>query len=490
MLSRTRIVAAAFGGCAGAALLAAALASGAPGRSADTVTLQVAPRGPGAVSTSPNGVDLNGSGQPCKQNDAENDCRYGYESGKTVTLTAKPDSGKSFSGWSTPDCPGTGSCTVTLDQDLTTIVATFSPLQLGVRLSSDSNGDVNGKVTSSPSGINCTQEECRANFQAHQTVTLTATPNPGHTFKDWTGCKSTDGNTCTVSVDDQPTWAGARFDNDDKLQLPTTITVEFQVRRGGNGSGRVTASKIDCGTVCTSSYGFGKTITLTAKADDGSLFDGWNGVCAKTQLSCTFAVGPLTSIRALFARDTTPPTTPGGLAVKSSTRTSVVVDWTASTDNVGVTGYGVYLNGDKVNDTTTTEYTFVGLACGRSYEAGVDAADAVANRSPRATLTVQTQLCALAARLAGVAVQQAAGRRTIVAKVRVNRATSARLTLLRGIRSAATARRPVKPGTNALRLGVPKRLPGGPYRLKVVLVNPDGGLLALPVRGVLLPRPR
>src|SRR5439155_8636740 len=126
------------------------------------------------------------------------------------------------------------------------------------------------------------------------------------------------------------------FDDDAKLQLPTTITVEFQVRKGGSGSGRVTASKIDCGTVCTSNYGFGKTITLTAKPDDGSLFDGWNGVCAKTQLTCTFAVGPITAIRALFARDTTPPSVPGGLAVKSTTRTSIAISWSASTDNLAV----------------------------------------------------------------------------------------------------------------------------------------------------------
>jgi hypothetical protein len=46
----------------------------------------------------------------------------------------------------------------------------------------------------------------------------------------------------------------------------------------------------------------------------------------------------------------------------------------------------------------------------------------------------------------------------------------------------------VKPGTNILRLPLAKRLPAGSYRLKVALVNPDGGLLVLPARSVLLPR--
>ena len=101
-------------------------------------------------------------------------------------------------------------------------------------------------------------------------------------------------------VEDQPTWAGARFADEPPPQLPTTISVEFKLRKAGNGSGRVTASKLDCGTVCTASYGFGKPITLTANPDDGSLFDGWNGVCARTQLTCSFAAGPITSIRAAF----------------------------------------------------------------------------------------------------------------------------------------------------------------------------------------------
>ncbi len=77
-----------------------------------------------------------------------------------------------------------------------------------------------------------------------------------------------------------------------------------------------------------------------------------------------------------------------------------------------------------------------------------------------------------------------------MAKLRVNRATSASLALAR--KRSVVARRwfAVKPGTNILRLGIPRRLAAGPYRLKITLVNPDGGLLVLPTRAVLLPRPK
>ena len=77
----------------------------------------------------------------------------------------------------------------------------------------------------------------------------------------------------------------------------------------------------------------------------------------------------------------------------------------------------------------------------------------------------------------------------MIATVRVNRATAARVRLLRGSRALVTRRFGVVPGANKLRLRVPRKLARGSYRLAVTLVNPDGGTLVLPGRGVLLPRP-
>ena len=91
--------------------------------------------------------------------------------------------------------------------------------------------------------------------------------------------------------------------------------------------------------------------------------------------------------------DTTPPTTPTGLATSGATQTAVTLSWTASTDNVGVAGYGLYRNGTSVTSATTTSYTFTGLACGTSYTLGVDAYDAVGNRSAQATKTASTGAC-------------------------------------------------------------------------------------------------
>src|SRR5207248_7927318 len=63
-----------------------------------------------------------------------------------------------------------------------------------------------GSVTSAPSGIDCAGEgagatsgTCQQTFSGTNTVVLTATPNQGFTFGGWSGCKSVNGMTCTVS---------------------------------------------------------------------------------------------------------------------------------------------------------------------------------------------------------------------------------------------------------------------------------------------------
>ena len=92
--------------------------------------------------------------------------------------------------------------------------------------------------------------------------------------------------------------------------------------------------------------------------------------------------------------DTTPPSPPTGLAVASSTQTSLSLIWTASTDNVGVAGYGVYGNGSLVASPSSTAYTLTGLSCGTSYIVAVDAFDTAGNRSGPLAITTSTTACA------------------------------------------------------------------------------------------------
>ncbi|MEU4513185.1 fibronectin type III domain-containing protein [Nonomuraea wenchangensis] len=91
--------------------------------------------------------------------------------------------------------------------------------------------------------------------------------------------------------------------------------------------------------------------------------------------------------------DGTPPSVPGNLRVTAVSPTQVSVAWDASTDNVAVTGYGVYLGGNKQGaDQVGLGATFSSLTPGQEYLVEVDAADAAGNRSGKASLSVTPQV--------------------------------------------------------------------------------------------------
>ncbi len=70
--------------------------------------------GAGTVSSAPAGIDCGA------------DCAEPYEPDTTVELTATPDSGSTFAGWSGA-CSGTGTCTVTMDEALSVDAEFDSP---------------------------------------------------------------------------------------------------------------------------------------------------------------------------------------------------------------------------------------------------------------------------------------------------------------------------------------------------------------------------
>jgi chitodextrinase len=83
--------------------------------------------------------------------------------------------------------------------------------------------------------------------------------------------------------------------------------------------------------------------------------------------------------------DTTAPTVPGGLSASAISSSQINVSWTASTDNVGVTGYNIFRGGVKIGTGPGTSFQDAGLAPSTSYTYNVSAFDAAGNTSAQST---------------------------------------------------------------------------------------------------------
>ncbi len=90
--------------------------------------------------------------------------------------------------------------------------------------------------------------------------------------------------------------------------------------------------------------------------------------------------------------DATPPTAPSSLTAKL-VRGTVNLSWSASTDNVGVTGYKVWRNNAVIAKTTSTQYADYSVSAGQAYTYFITAFDAAGNTSVssnKATVTISS----------------------------------------------------------------------------------------------------
>ena len=89
--------------------------------------------------------------------------------------------------------------------------------------------------------------------------------------------------------------------------------------------------------------------------------------------------------------DTEAPTVPMNLMASNVTTFSIDLSWDASTDNVGVSSYDVYVDGSLEASTTTNSYTITGLTSNTTFSLTVLAKDVAENASAQSTpLNVMT----------------------------------------------------------------------------------------------------
>jgi hypothetical protein len=128
-------------------------------------------------------------------------------------------------------------------------------------------------------------------------------------------------------------------------------------------------------------------------AYDGGSFDGtsWTISADNSSLVASGNNDMISSLK-ITANAVAAPTAPTNLAATAFSSQQIDLSWTASTDNVGVTGYKIYRDGVEVGTSTTTSYSVYGLTGLTTYSFTVKAYDGAANLSAASNTASGTTL--------------------------------------------------------------------------------------------------
>lgn len=113
-------------------------------------------------------------------------------------------------------------------------------------------------------------------------------------------------------------------------------------------------------------------------------------VIAVTAYDATGNVSSAGSGTITTGADTTAPADVANLATSSVTFCSLVLSWSAASDDVGVVGYNIYRDGSLLGSTASTSYTVSGLSPATLYGFAVKARDDAGNLSSGASILVPT----------------------------------------------------------------------------------------------------
>lgn len=134
--------------------------------------------------------------------------------------------------------------------------------------------------------------------------------------------------------------------------------------------------------------------TDPAAGNESTLYEIGAGMAAGPQAPCA---APLEILPPPPGSELIPPSTPLNLSGVVSNSNTVTLNWDASTDNVGVTSYGVYRNGIAITNVQNfdasapapTSYVDANVPAG-TYLYTVDAADEIGNRSAQSDAVLAT----------------------------------------------------------------------------------------------------
>lgn len=228
-------------------------------------------------------------------------CNATVALGTMLTLTARPAPGYTLDRWTGCNSMSGAECVVTASGPRI-VTPVFSIAAYVVTVSVLGNGTI------AAAGISC-PGDCSESYPPGTTVSLTAIPSTGYTFRSWSGCDSPSGNQCQVTA------------NAARTVVATFVpawALSVSVQGAGTGSITSAPSGITCPGDCSEAYVDGTLVTLTATPGTGSLFVGWSGACAGTNPTCTVSMTAAQTVTArLDAGETLTVTVEGPGAVQA-----------------------------------------------------------------------------------------------------------------------------------------------------------------------------
>ena len=174
------------------------------------------------------------------------------------------------------------------------LVASLGPVQRTLTVTPNPNGTITGP------NIDC-GGDCTETVNNGTSVALNASPSAGFAFSSWSGCDSTSGSQCVVTLTSNRSVTAAF------APIPRTLTVTST----GSGNGTVTGTGINCGSDCTHTANNGTQITLTASPNPSFFFTGWSvsgspaATCPGTG-TCTITLNTNRTVTATFAANQAP----------------------------------------------------------------------------------------------------------------------------------------------------------------------------------------
>ncbi|WP_275315114.1 GEVED domain-containing protein [Tenacibaculum bernardetii] len=255
-----------------------------------------------------------------------------------------------------------------------------------------------GGGTTPPTGTNyCTSKGASVNDEYIQKValgTISNTSTGGNGYSDFTSISTTlaKGSSNTITI--TPRWTGTTYDEG------YGVFIDYNQDGDFSDAGETVYTKAPSKTTpVVGSF----TVPTSATTGETRMRVVLKYNATPTACEASFEYGEVEDYTVVIGgaqADTTAPSAPASLSASSIAQTSLTLNWSASTDNVAVTGYDVYQGAAKLGSSTGTSTNITGLTVATAYTFSVRAKDAAGNVSSSSnvvnvtTLSNQVSYCA------------------------------------------------------------------------------------------------